>query len=228
MRTSARCACSPAARPWRPLPLHPLKTGGGRRLVAAPHRHHPPVVRVSGPLPDLLLERRVPAARRRRGCRRWIAPFCSAMRFTRWCRCTAAARFACASIWSGWIAASRGIRMPRAAVARATGRRSAQELISRNGAAMRYLYIQVTRGAEFGRNHAWPEGSAADRVRLLHRAWIRCRRAARERRRRGDRGGYPLGAARHQVHGPAGQYSAEETRARMPARSKPSCSRTAN
>jgi D-alanine transaminase len=33
-----------------------------------------------------------------------------------------------------------------------------QELISRNAADDAYLYIQVTRGAEFGRNHAWPEG----------------------------------------------------------------------
>ncbi len=33
-----------------------------------------------------------------------------------------------------------------------------QELISRNGARDASLYIQVTRGAEFGRNHAWPEG----------------------------------------------------------------------
>jgi D-alanine transaminase len=33
-----------------------------------------------------------------------------------------------------------------------------KELISRNGADDAYLYMQVTRGAEFGRNHAWPEG----------------------------------------------------------------------
>ena len=33
-----------------------------------------------------------------------------------------------------------------------------QELISRNEADDGYLYMQVTRGAEFGRNHAWPEG----------------------------------------------------------------------
>ncbi len=32
------------------------------------------------------------------------------------------------------------------------------KLIARNGAEDAYLYIQVTRGAEFGRNHAWPEG----------------------------------------------------------------------
>jgi D-alanine transaminase len=33
-----------------------------------------------------------------------------------------------------------------------------RELTSRNDADDAYLYIQVTRGAEFGRNHAWPEG----------------------------------------------------------------------
>lgn len=32
------------------------------------------------------------------------------------------------------------------------------ELIARNSARDAYLYLQVTRGAEFGRNHAWPEG----------------------------------------------------------------------
>jgi D-alanine transaminase len=32
-----------------------------------------------------------------------------------------------------------------------------RELISRNSAHDAYLYLQVTRGAEFGRNHAWPE-----------------------------------------------------------------------
>jgi D-alanine transaminase len=32
-----------------------------------------------------------------------------------------------------------------------------QELIVRNSARDAYLYLQVTRGAEFGRNHAWPE-----------------------------------------------------------------------
>jgi D-alanine transaminase len=36
------------------------------------------------------------------------------------------------------------------------------ELIGRNAAGGRdlYLYLQVSRGAEFGRNHAWPEGLA--------------------------------------------------------------------
>jgi D-alanine transaminase len=33
-----------------------------------------------------------------------------------------------------------------------------RELIARNGALDAYLYLQVTRGAESGRNHVWPEG----------------------------------------------------------------------
>jgi D-alanine transaminase len=36
--------------------------------------------------------------------------------------------------------------------------RICQELISRNTAGDAYVYMQVTRGAEFGRNHAWPPG----------------------------------------------------------------------
>ncbi len=31
------------------------------------------------------------------------------------------------------------------------------QLVTRNRAGEAYLYIQVTRGAEYGRNHAWPE-----------------------------------------------------------------------
>ncbi len=31
------------------------------------------------------------------------------------------------------------------------------ELVARNGGGDSYLYLQVTRGAEFGRNHAWPD-----------------------------------------------------------------------
>lgn len=33
-----------------------------------------------------------------------------------------------------------------------------EELVRRNGGGDQYLYLQVTRGAEFGRSHAWPEG----------------------------------------------------------------------
>jgi D-alanine transaminase len=33
-----------------------------------------------------------------------------------------------------------------------------EQLVRRNGGGDQYLYLQVTRGAEHGRNHAWPEG----------------------------------------------------------------------
>jgi D-alanine transaminase len=50
-----------------------------------------------------------------------------------------------------------GIRM-QAPLSHADWALLTQELISRNSARDAYLYLQVTRGAEFGRNHAWPEG----------------------------------------------------------------------
>jgi D-alanine transaminase len=50
-----------------------------------------------------------------------------------------------------------GIRMP-APLSHAEWAQLCQELIFRNSAREAYLYLQVTRGAELGRNHAWPEG----------------------------------------------------------------------
>jgi D-alanine transaminase len=49
-----------------------------------------------------------------------------------------------------------GIRMP-APLSHGDWARLCQELISRNSARDAYLYLQVSRGAEMGRNHAWPE-----------------------------------------------------------------------
>jgi D-alanine transaminase len=49
-----------------------------------------------------------------------------------------------------------GIRMSPP-LAHADWARICQELISRNSGFDAYLYLQVTRGAEFGRNHAWPD-----------------------------------------------------------------------
>jgi D-alanine transaminase len=51
----------------------------------------------------------------------------------------------------------REIRMPPA-LADMEWAQVCQQLIDRNAAGDAYLYLQVTRGAEFGRNHAWPEG----------------------------------------------------------------------
>lgn len=50
-----------------------------------------------------------------------------------------------------------GIRMPPA-LSHGDWAHVCQELIARNSADLAHLYIQVSRGAEFGRNHAWPEG----------------------------------------------------------------------
>jgi D-alanine transaminase len=49
-----------------------------------------------------------------------------------------------------------GIRMS-APLSHAEWAQRCQELIARNSACDAYLYLQVTRGAELGRNHAWPE-----------------------------------------------------------------------
>jgi D-alanine transaminase len=50
-----------------------------------------------------------------------------------------------------------GIRM-QPAMAHGDWAHVCRELISRNSASDGHLYVQVSRGAEFGRNHAWPEG----------------------------------------------------------------------
>ena len=50
-----------------------------------------------------------------------------------------------------------GIRM-QAPLAHAAWAEICAQLVSRNRAGEAYLYIQVTRGAEYGRNHAWPDG----------------------------------------------------------------------
>jgi D-alanine transaminase len=50
-----------------------------------------------------------------------------------------------------------GIRMPPP-LSHTEWAQLGQDLIARNSARDAYLYLQVTRGAELGRNHAWPEG----------------------------------------------------------------------
>jgi D-alanine transaminase len=49
------------------------------------------------------------------------------------------------------------IRM-QAPMSHAQWARVCRELVARNAGSDLYVYIQVTRGCEFGRNHAWPEG----------------------------------------------------------------------
>jgi D-alanine transaminase len=50
-----------------------------------------------------------------------------------------------------------GIRM-QAPLPHAEWAEICAQLVSRNRAGEAYLYMQVTRGVEYGRNHAWPDG----------------------------------------------------------------------
>jgi D-alanine transaminase len=52
-----------------------------------------------------------------------------------------------------------GIRMP-VPLSHAQWADVCHELIAQNGGGDLYLYLQVTRGAEYGRNHAWPKDLA--------------------------------------------------------------------
>ncbi len=69
-----------------------------------------------------------------------------------------------------------------------------QQLIARNAHdGDLYIYVQVTRGAENGRNHAPPAGPAAHRIRLRGSLARRPRRLARDRSARRHRAGHALG-----------------------------------
>jgi D-alanine transaminase len=97
-----------------------------------------------------------------------------------------------------------GIRMPPA-MSHGDWAHVCQELISRNSADLGHLYMQVSRGAEFGRNHAWPEGlkptlfAYCTELDPLPDALIENGVAA------------VMGAARYQGNGAAGQHPAEKT-----------------
>jgi len=66
-------------------------------------------------------------------------PFRFRQHFDRMNRSLAAIRMAAPMSQAEWLAVCTG-------------------LIERNGGGDQYLYVQVTRGAEFARNHAWPDG----------------------------------------------------------------------
>ena len=191
----------------------PLDERRGRRLVAPADRHHSAVVRLSVPLPICHLNGEyLPLSEAR------VSPLDRAFlfgdaRLRGGAGVSAGGRSGCASIWTGSNAASRAsawrrrCRMP-------SGRDVCRELIARNGGGDQYLYIQVTRGAEFGRNHAWPDGlkptmfAYATALGAARRAMLETGVAGR------DRGRHPLGAARHQIDRAARERSAEEARGR--------------
>ena len=104
-----------------------------------------------------------------------------------------------------------------------------RELVAANGGGDQYVYLQVSRGAEYGRNHAplpdmpptvfaycspWPRAVAAARS----SDGIACITAA----------GHALGALRHQVRGAAGERAAAPAGGGCRRRTRPSCCATAS
>ena len=81
-----------------------------------------------------------------------------------------------------------GIRMT-APMSHAEWLQLCQELIARNSARSTYLYLQVSRGAEFGRNHAWPEGLKPTMFAYVTALGAVSGRGARAGRGGGDGGG---------------------------------------
>jgi D-alanine transaminase len=124
--------------------------------VAAPDRYHSSVVCLSGPLPICYLNGAyLPLDEAR------VSPFDRAFLF-------GDAVYEVVPIYGARLFRLRqhldrlnrsltGIRMPPP-MSHGDWAHLCQELISRNSADQGHLYIQVSRGAEFGRNHAWPEG----------------------------------------------------------------------
>jgi len=124
--------------------------------VAASPGYHPPVVRLSGPLPVCYLNGTYLPLREAT-----VSPFDRAFLF-------GDAVYEVVPVYGGRAFRLRqhldrlnrslaGIRMPPA-MPHGDWAHVCQELISRNSAYDGHLYVQVSRGAEFGRNHAWPEG----------------------------------------------------------------------
>jgi hypothetical protein len=78
-----------------------------------------------------------------------------------------AGRSGCASISTGCVRSLAASAWPPP-LTHAEWARCARTARAQRRRRSEYLYLQVTRGAEFGRNHAWPEGSP-DAVRLPSR-----------------------------------------------------------
>ena len=158
------------------LPLHPLKTGGRRRLVAPPDRHHSAVVRHECvPLPVCYLNGEyLPLAEAR------VSPLDRAFLF-------GDAVYEVVPVYAGRPFRLRehldrldrslaGIRMHAAAVACRLGARLPASSSSRNGGGDQYIYLQVTPRRGVRPQSRLARGAEADAVRLRHRPRARCRR----------------------------------------------------
>ena len=79
-----------------------------------------------------------------------------------------------------------------------------KELIARNHLVNGMVYLQVTRGADAGRDFAFPKGVKPTLIMFTSVKDIVNAPSAKIGHRRHHRAGYPLGAARHQERGAAG------------------------
>ena len=157
-----------------------------------------------------------------RGCRPWIAPSCSAMRSMKSFPSTARGRFGCASTSTASIEASRrsAWRPPKT---HSEWGEICRELVARNGGGDQYLYLQVTRGGEFGRNHAWPEGLEPTIFGLCQSVGSADARPAGGRRRRDHRARLPDGRAAISSPRRSSPTCCSRNSPPMPAPSRPSC-----
>ena len=141
------------------VPLYPAAGSGRRRPLATPGRHHHPLVlgrdrSLHGRATARLLPQWCAACRcARRGFHRWTAAFCLATAFTRSSPCTPATPRDCRPIsracGAAWRSCAFAIR-----TAMRSGQNSCSKLATANGGGDLYVYLQVSRGVEFGRNHA--------------------------------------------------------------------------
>jgi D-alanine transaminase len=127
-------------------------------MVASVDRHHPAVVRVSGPLPICYLNGGyMPLTEAR------VSPFDRAFLFGdavyEVVPVYASRPFRLSQHLDRLNRSLAGIRM-KAPLSHSQWAAISQELVARNAADEAYIYLQVTRGAEFGRNHAWPDNLA--------------------------------------------------------------------
>jgi len=123
-------------------------------VVAAAHRHHPSVVRVSVPCPSVIERRICPSPQL--AFHRSTAPSVRG-RSLRGDTVYAARPFRLREHLDRLTRSLAGIRMAPP-LSHAEWGKVCGELVARNGGGDQYLYVQVSRGAEQGRNHAWPEG----------------------------------------------------------------------
>ena len=141
---------------------------------------------------------------RRPRSRSSIAASCSPTASTRSPPCWTASWSTTPRIWRGWSVRSARfrLRLPES-IERII--EIQKELIARNKLDAGLVYLEVTRGADKGRDFAFPKGDVKPTLDHVHLGQgHRERGVGQDRHRRDHRARHPLDAARHQERGAAG------------------------